>query len=220
MTDPSPPKPPPAAAASTPDRRAHLAVVDPAAGAAGTPTPSERQGYLIAQLRKGEPARGWVVALAKRWGLSHSALSEEIAAARALLEQSRSPEAAAVLAHELIVQAVELGEKVQKLASAPPSNPTTEAALTRRLKGLSVAATLKLKAAATLRQVHSLGESGGRFGGGKFARFGHLPPPPPLTNAALRGESPLAGMRDAPAEPYVPFWRKPKPTENDPPKAG
>lgn len=198
MTDPnrSKPSPAPVAAVSAPAARSHLAVVDPAAGAAGTPTPSERQGYLIAQLRKGEPPRGWVVALAKRWGLSHSALSEEIAAARALLEQSRSPEAAAVLAHELIVQAVELGEKVQKLSAAPPSNPATEAALVRRARGLAEVAKIKPKAAATLRQIHNLGDDGG-FGrkgraawGAAIGLAGLRDSPPPLTREALCGETP------------------------------
>lgn len=169
-----------------PARRPHLALVDPASGKAGSPTPSERQALYLAALRKGKLPRGQVAAWAKAWGLSTPTISEELAAARADLEASRQAPAAKAQAHELITQAAELADNVKRLAAQALKVAAEGDAGLQKAKGLEVgakllasAAGLKLKAAAELRQLHGLKpEAGG---------YGQAPGYQPITAAALHG---------------------------------
>ena len=158
VSDPSPP---------------HLAVVDASAGSSGSPTPSERQEVYLATLRRGRLPHGQVARWARAWGLAPSTVSEELAAARAALEASREAPAARVLAHELTLQAAELADQVRRIAGQAVKAATEggEGGL-RKAKGLEVgakvlasAASLKLKAAAELRQLHGLRPPEGAAGG-------------------------------------------------------
>ena len=169
--------------------RGHLAVVDPAGGDPGSPTPSERQELYIAALRRGRLPHGQVTRWAKAWGLVPSTVSEELAAARAALDASREAPAAKVLAHELVIQAAELADHVRRLAvqAIKAAGEGGEAGL-RKAKGyetgakiLASAAGLKLKAAGELRQLHGLKPS---EGSGSYTA-----PHPTLTDALLRGGS-------------------------------
>lgn len=144
--------------------RSHLATLDEASGGAGTPTPSEREALCLAQLRKGEPPPGWISARAAEWGISHQQVSQQLAAARELLAASRTPTAAQMLAHELVVQAIELADEASELARAPlpPRQPgdggeVIEALARAResqVKALERTATLKLKCSAGLLAIH------------------------------------------------------------------
>ena len=147
-----------------PGRRAHLAVVDEQGGKVGSPAPSERQEVYIAALRRGRLPHGQVMRWAKAWELAPSTVSEELAAARAALDASREAPAAKILAHELTLQAAELADNVRRLAAQAIKAATEggEGGL-RKAKGLEVgakmlasAASLKLKTAAELRQLHGL----------------------------------------------------------------
>jgi hypothetical protein len=169
-----------------PGRRAHLAVVDEQGGKVGSPAPSERQEVYIAALRRGRLPHGQVMRWAKAWELAPSTVSEELAAARAVLDASREAPAAKILAHELTLQAAELADNVRRLAAQAIKAATEggEGGL-RKAKGLEVgakmlasAASLKLKTAAELRQLHGLKPAEGA-----------LPAPahPLLTLEALRG---------------------------------
>lgn len=168
-TDPNEPTTPPQARATRP----HLALVDPASGKAGSPTPSERQAVYLATLRKGKLPRGWVVARSREWGLSTPTISEELAAARAELEASRQAPAAKATAHELVIQAAELADGVKRLAAQAIKAASEGEGGLSRAKGLEVgakilatAAGLKLKAAAELRQLHGLKPEPGGYGQG------------------------------------------------------
>jgi hypothetical protein len=169
-----------------PGRRAHLAVVDEQGGKVGSPAPSERQEVYIATLRRGRLPHGQVMRWAKAWELAPSTVSEELATARAVLDASREAPAAKILAHELTLQAAELADNVRRLAAQAIKAATEggEGGL-RKAKGLEVgakmlasAASLKLKTAAELRQLHGLKPAEGA-----------LPAPahPILTLEALRG---------------------------------
>lgn len=125
----------------------HLAVVDPAAGRAGTPTPSERMAHYIALLRKGEPPHGWPTRQAEAWGITSQVVRDELEEARQQLAASRTPDAAQVLAHELIVQSVETADDIEAKA-AEVDNPVEQGRL------MAEAAKIKLKAAAELRQLY------------------------------------------------------------------
>jgi hypothetical protein len=145
-----------------PGRRAHLAVVDEQGGKVGSPAPSERQEVYIAALRRGRLPHGQVMRWAKAWELAPSTVSEELAAARAALDASREAPAAKILAHELTLQAAELADNVRRLA-AQAIKAATEGGEGGLRKGLEVgakmlasAASLKLKTAAELRQLHGL----------------------------------------------------------------
>ena len=162
-------------------------MVDPAGGDPGSPTPSERQEVYIAALRRGNLPRGQVTRWAKAWGLVPSTVSEELAAVRTALDASREAPAAKVLAHELVIQAAELADNVRRLAAQAikSANEGGEVGL-RKAKGyetgakiLATAATLKLKVAGELRQLHGLKppEGASDYSG----------PHEPLTDAALRG---------------------------------
>jgi hypothetical protein len=115
-------------------------------------------------------------------------VSEELAAARAALDASREAPAAKVLAHELVIQAAELADQVRRLAAqaVKAASEGGEGGL-RKAKGLEVgakmlasAASLKLKTAGELRQLHGLRPSDGAGG---------YPAAPTLTDALLRGGS-------------------------------
>lgn len=169
--------------------RGHLAVVDPAGGDPGSPTPSERHDVYITALRRGRLPHGQVTRWAKAWGLVPSTVSEELAAARAALDASREAPAAKVLAHELVIQAAELADNVRRLAAQAikAAGEGGETGL-RKAKGyeagakiLATAATLKLKAAGELRQLHGLKPAEGSTS--------YSAPPPALTDAVLRGGS-------------------------------
>ena len=168
-----------------PGRRAHLAVVDEQGGKVGSPAPSERQEVYIAALRRGRLPHGQVMRWAKAWELAPSTVSEELAAARAVLDASREAPAAKILAHELTLQAAELADNVRRLAAQAIKAATEGGEGLRKAKGLEVgakmlasAASLKLKTAAELRQLHGLKPAEGA-----------LPAPahPVLTLEALRG---------------------------------
>lgn len=177
--------PEPAPSRPNASSRGHLAVVDPVGGEPGSPTPSERQEVYIAALRRGRLPHGQVTRWARAWGLVPSTVSEELAAARAALDASREAPAAKVLAHELVTQAAELADNVRRLAAQAikSANEGGEAGL-RKAKGyetgakiLASAASLKLKAAGELRQLHGLRPT-----------EGYSPPVPfvGLTDEALR----------------------------------
>ena len=72
----------PQAPRKPPRRRApdavHLAVVDATSGAAGTPTPTERQAIYLALLRKGEPPPKWISRQAAAWGISSVVVGDEL----------------------------------------------------------------------------------------------------------------------------------------------
>jgi len=181
----------PEPAPSRPDAssRGHLAVVDPTGGDPGSPTPSERQDVYIAALRRGRLPHGQATRWARAWGLVPSTVSEELAAARAALDASREAPAAKVLAHELVIQAAELADNVRRLApqAIKAAGEGGEAGL-RKAKGyetgakiLASAASLKLKAAGELRQLHGLRPA---EGSGSYTA-----PHPTLTDALLRGGS-------------------------------
>ncbi len=186
MTNPvQTPEPSPSRASAS--SRGHLAVVDPAGGDPGSPTPSERQEVYIAALRRGNLPRGQVTRWARAWGLVPSTVSEELATARAALDASREAPAAKVLAHELVIQAAELADNVRRLAAQAikSANEGGEVGV-RKAKGyetgakiLATAATLKLKVAGELRQLHGLKPPDGSVP--------PAAPPPALTDAALRG---------------------------------
>lgn len=165
---------------------AHLAVVDEASGASGSPTPSEREAVYLATLRQGEPRRGWLDRLARQWGLAPQVVSREVEEARQLLQASRTPDAAQVLAHELTLQAIELGDDAQQLASAPlarqpgDTGEVIEALAKAResqVKALASVAGLKLKCASSLLAIW-------RPKGPSVVVQGA---PAPLTAAAVRG---------------------------------
>jgi len=171
--------------ASSMSPRPALAVVDASSGSPGSPTPSERQGLMLAALRRGALPRGQVVAWARAWGLAPSTVSEELAAARVALDTSREAPAAKVLAHELVIQAAELADQVRRLAAqaVKAASEGGEGGL-RKAKGLEVgakmlasAASLKLKVAGELRQLHGLRPSEGSAG--------YAPAPMALTDALL-----------------------------------
>ena len=122
-------------------------MVDSASGAVGTPTPSERMAHYIALLRKGDPPHGWPARQAEVWGIHSSLIRTELEEARQQLAASRTPDAAQVLAHELIVQSVEEAEEIR--ADADACEDATERGRLR-----AEAAKLKLKAAAELRQLY------------------------------------------------------------------
>jgi hypothetical protein len=144
-------------------RAPHLALVDATTGAR-KPPPSERRAVYPALLRKGEPPRGWVAAMSRAWGLTHNTVGAELATARNELAASRTPEAAAALAHDLIVQASELADQLEAMARAPA--PTRDAAvigawaatLTARTRVLVAAVNLKLRCTAQLRALYGLGK--------------------------------------------------------------
>lgn len=168
------------------EERPHLAVVDASAGSSGSPTPSERHDVMLSALRRGRLPHGQVARWARSWGLAPSTVSEELAAARAALDASREAPAARVLAHELTLQAAELADQVRRLAGQAVKAATEggDAGL-RKAKGLEVgakilasAASLKLKSAAELRQLHGLRPPEGTAGG-----LSH----PGLTDDMLRG---------------------------------
>lgn len=171
-----------------PGRRGHLAIVDASSGRAGSPTPSERMEVYLAMLRRGKLPHGWSAARAKEWGLSKATVNEEIARARATLEASRAAPVAKGLAHELIVDAIELKEAARELLAAPLAAKGDDAdmviakakALAERVKALTSVASLSLKCAAELRQLHGLkpADSSQAHGWGQ---------PPPLTAEAVRG---------------------------------
>jgi len=142
----TPPKPPRRRAVT----EVHLAVVDPTSGKAGAPTPTERQAIYLAMLRKGDPAPRWITHQAAAWGLTHAAISQELKEARAVLEASRTPDAALIQAHELIQQAVEAADQIDHEADAV-DDPADRADIRGKAAGL------KLKAAAELRQLYRKG---------------------------------------------------------------
>lgn len=169
----------PSGATATPGRRKHVALVPPLPrldgeethegvlapenGAAGSPTPTERQAVYLAELRRGGPPPGWGAARAREWGLNPATVARELTAARAVLDESRSPDAVQVLAHELTVQAGELADEIEELAHRPvEADRDTPAeiieargrAMGEQAKALGLAASLKLKTAATLLAVH------------------------------------------------------------------
>lgn len=204
-------------------RRGHLALVDKESGKAGSPTPSERMEVYLAMLRRGKLPHGWAAARAKEWGLNRATVSEEIARARATLEASRAAPIAKGIAHELIMDAVELKEAARQLLSAPLAAKGDDAemvtakakALEARVKALTAVAGLGLKCAAELRQLHGLKPAEG--GGGlnpedaveSFLRE-------PVTKEALKGGQqqrgiakfmrPPAGGESAPCG--CPPWKK------------
>lgn len=167
--------------------RSHLATLDGASGGAGTPTPSEREALCLAQLRKGEPPPGWISARAAEWGISHQQVSQQLAAAREILSASRTPTAAQVLAHELVVQAIELADQATHLALTPLERRDDDGAdaiealakaREAQVKALERTATLKLRCSAGLLAIHRpKGPTTVLLPGGQA---------PPLTDGALR----------------------------------
>ena len=144
----------PQAPRKPPRRRApdavHLAVVDATSGAAGTPTPTERQAIYLALLRKGEPPPKWISRQAAAWGISSVVVGDELVEARLILEASRTPDAALIQAHELIQQAVEAADQIDHEADAV-DDPADRADIRGKAAGL------QLKAAAELRQLYRKG---------------------------------------------------------------
>ncbi len=122
-------------------------VATPVPGRAGIPTPSERQTIYTRKLREGELPPGWMARQARKWGLNRNTVIAEVQTARAALEASRTPDAAATQAHELIQQVVETAAEIDRdaiLIDEPE----------KRAKTRALAAGLKLKAATELRNLY------------------------------------------------------------------
>ena len=128
-------------------RRGPLALV-PAGEPPATPAPEERRKAYRALLRQGEPPAGWVTGQAALWGLSHATVSAELATAREALAEERTRAGATARALELVEQAVDLANLIDRAARQRDIR-----GLELRLRALNVAATLKLKAAVTLGQL-------------------------------------------------------------------
>lgn len=173
-------------------RRGPLALV-PAGEPPATPAPEERRKAYRALLRQGEPPAGWVTGQAALWGLGHATVSAELTAAREALAEERTPAGAMARAHELVEQATELANLIDRAARQRDTG-----GLEPRLRALNVAATLKLKAASTLAQLGRDGPSasgvpfydvGASLRRGRAARLAMGFAPPPLTAAALHGKN-------------------------------
>lgn len=149
------------------------AVLDSSAGKAGSPTRSERRLLLIAELRQGGPRPGWQAKMGRKWGIKRAQVGQELAEARAELEASRTPEAAIVQAHELIVQSIETAQQIDR--DAEEIEDPVDRARTR-----ATAAGVKLKAAAELRQLY-------RKGGGLADALAAVAAGGALTSGALKG---------------------------------
>ena len=168
-------------------RRGPLALVQDGEEPSGPPSPEERRKVYRVLLRQGEPPAGWVTGQAALWGVGHATVSAELAAAREALAEERTPAGAAARAHELVEQAVELANLIDRAA-----RQRDVAGLEPRLRALKVAAELKLKAAAALGQ---LGRDAPPAPGVPFYDLG----------AALRGGLPRRGRAARLAASYPPL---------------
>lgn len=139
------------------------------AGRPGSPTPSERREIYLTELRRGGPPPRWLAQRARMWGIDDTLVGRELAAARVELDASRKPEACAVMAHELTLQAAELGAEAERIAREPVERDTdaplpvadrvslmearakTQAS---RVRALTTTAQLKLKTAASYLAIH------------------------------------------------------------------
>lgn len=122
-------------------------IATPVPGRAGIPTPSERQAVYTRKLREGDLPPGWMARQARKWGLNRNTVIAEVQTARAALEASRTPDAAATQAHELIQQVIEAAAQIDQDA-AEIDEPE------KRAKTRALAAGLKLKAATELRNLY------------------------------------------------------------------
>lgn len=144
-------------------------------GKVGAPTPTERREIYLQELRKGGPPPGWGARMAKRWGLAKGQVYGEIASVREDLSSTRTPDAAATQAHELIQQVIETAAEIDRdaiLINEPE----------KRAKTRALAAGLKLKAATELRNLY-------RKSSGLASEVAALMSgsPPALTDDALKG---------------------------------
>jgi hypothetical protein len=126
----------------------------PPAGGSGPPAAPDaaaRQRIYLAALRRGggELPWGWLADRARAWNLSPSTVSEELVAAREALAAARTPAATRKRAHDLVVEAAEIGEQLHRAALTAPAGQL--GALERRARVLATAAGMKRRAAAELR---------------------------------------------------------------------
>lgn len=133
------------AAGSEQDQRENLATV--VQGRAGAPTPSERREVYLEQLRKGPLPPGWMSKKAREWGIHRNSVIIEVAGVKEALNATRTPDAAATQAHELIQQTIDAAGEIDKDAGEI-DDPE------KRARTRAIAATLKLKAADALRNLY------------------------------------------------------------------